>query len=259
MLTTILLAILIKFFYALREIHLTRANIYPNKIKYLYIYEHDYVYEYVYDNIDMILKNIQAKFNSETDTVPSPKPNTNPNPNPNPNPIHIEWKEINDYFQNDKFYQSDMINYIDEFINQYGNDYNKPDIDQHFVKPDFDKHFIKSDIDQHLTKPDIDKHLTKPDLKYKIRIGEYLMGGINFKRRNRWCLFKENIDFFSRSFEKYTTDYDLTYKLFIQRNSILKVLEDTCFLLEYDTRYRSDARKIRIQLSQLLLLELNWY
>jgi hypothetical protein len=248
MLTTILLAILIKFFYALREIHLTRANIYPNKIKYLYIYEHDYVYEYVYDNIDMILKNIQAKFNSETDT----NTDTDKNTKTNPNPIHIEWKEINDYFQNDKFYQSNIINYIDEFINQYGNDYNKPDIDQHFIKPDFDKHFIKSDIDQY-------QHLTKPDLKYKIRIGEYLMGGINFKRKNRWCLFKENIDFFSRSFEKYTTDYDLTYKLFIQRNSILKLLEDTCFLLEYDPKYRSDARKIRIQLSQLLLLELNWY
>jgi len=249
MLTTILLAILIKFFYALREIHFTRANIYPNKIRYLHIYEHDYVYEYVYDNIDMILKNIQAKLNSETD----------PNPNPNPNPNHIEWKEINDYFQNDKFYQSDMTNYIDEFINQYGNDYNKPDIDQNFIKPDIDQHLTKPDIDQHLTKPDIDQHLTKPDLNYKIRIGEYLMGGINFKRKNRWSLFKENIDFFSRSFEKYTTDYDLTYKLFIQRNSILKVLEYTCFLLEYDPRYRPDARKIRIQLSQLLLLELNWY
>jgi hypothetical protein len=75
------------------------------------------------------------------------------------------------------------------------------------------------------------------------------MGGINFKRKNRWCLFKDNIDFFSRSFEKYITDYDLTYKLFIQPNSILKVLEDTCFLLEYDP-FRSDARKIRIQLNQ---------
>ena len=222
MLSSMLLAILIKIFYGLKELHLTKKNIYPNNIKYLYKYEYDHIYDYVYDNIHTIIQNIQSKQNQ--------------------NPEQIGWKEINNYIKNDAFKQSDIINYVDNFINKYGNN---------FIKPDIDPNFIKSNI----TNSDI----TNSDIDYKIQIGEYLMGGMNFKRKNRWQIFRENVDFFSESFDKYSADYDSTYKLFFQRNSILELLEDTCFLLEYDKLYRSDVRKIRIQLSQLLLLTFDWY
>jgi hypothetical protein len=233
MLSTILLAILIKIFYGLKDLHLTRKNIYPNNIKYLYKYEYDHIYDYVYDNIDTIIQNIQSKQNQNFE--------------------QIEWKEINNYIQNNAFNQSDIIIYVDSFINKYGNNFTRPDIDPDFIKPDIDQ-----DIDPDIN-PDIDSNFIKPDIDYKIQIGEYLMGGMNFKRNNRWQIFKDNIDFFTESFDKYSADYDSTYRLFVQRKSILELLEDTCFLLEYNPIYRSVVRKIRIQLSQLLLLSFDWY
>jgi hypothetical protein len=219
MLSSILLSILFKIFYGIRDLHLTRKNIYPNNIKYLYKYEYDHIYDYVYDNIHTIIQNIETKHNL------------------NPNPIQTDWTDINNYIQNNDFDQTDIKTYIDTFINKYGNNFTRPDIIIDIIRPD----------------------IIIPDIDYKIKIGEYLMGGMNFKRKNRWGIFKENVDFFSKSFDKYSADYESTYKLFIQRSSILDLLEDTCFLLEYNPIYKSDVRKIRIQLSQLLLLTFDFY
>jgi len=85
------------------------------------------------------------------------------------------------------------------------------------------------------------------------------MGVTNFKRPNSLSLIRDNTDFFCTKFQTDDTDYNCIAIVFNHRKYILELLEDLCFLLEYDTKYKLNIRKIRIQLGQLLLLFMNWY
>jgi hypothetical protein len=225
MLSIILLALIIKLFKTLREVHLTRKILYSKKIKYSYSYEYDHVYNYVYDNIDKIILDIESEMDPVTKV----------------NIGQLKWSTLNDYIQNNKF-EDETKNYIDSFINLYGNNFNSPDID----------YVLDSGIDSNYSCID-------SVLDYKIRIGKYLMGGANFKRPNKLGLIRDNTELFCTKFQTYDKDYDFIVIAFNHRKSILELLEDLCFLLEYDTKYKLNIRKIRIQLTQLLLLFMNWY
>ena len=173
----------------------------------------------MYDNIDKIILTIESELDSVTKL----------------NIGQLKLETLNDYIQSNQF-EYETKNYIDLFINHYGSNYNNPDIDCNF----------KSSNDY-------------PIIDYKIRIGNYLMGGANFKRSNSLSLIRDNTDFFCTKFQTDDKDYEFIAITFNHRKSILELLEDLCFLLEYDTKYKLNIRKIRIQLAQLLLLFMNWY
>jgi hypothetical protein len=156
----------------------------------------------------------------------------------------LKWSTLNDYIQNNNF-EDETKKYIDSFINLYGNNFNSPDIDSNYLGIDSNYLGINSCIDS--------------VLDYKIRIGKYLMGGANFKRPNKLGLIRDNTELFCTNFQTCDKDYDFIVIAFNHRKSILELLEDLCFLLEYDTKYKLNIRKIRMQLAQLLLLFMNWY